>query len=366
VAPRSLGELEALVKSPRAERAEETAVEAWSEGMRYLRMAREALDDGDADQADRFAQLGTVHTKIAIATTREILAEERLEAARREQHDIDLDLERVGTDLSLLERAIERERIRAHLERVVDETRRKAAAEEELREKALDERDRRALAGARLEVARELVARAAIGHEVLSSLVAAGVVIEERVLPTGGALDAARDSLASGDLASVQEHAELAGVETRRILDELWSQAEGGSAEGTVADIEAAVTGAGFEARPEDLGVGVPIGGAGKGKSLDNKTRKAIASLAEAVGELVSSGRARVVVVAVDRAGTGKLSSKRSEGRASAVAAALVAAGFDERVVLHRGFGAATPLEALLGGKGDRAAILLVPVPVAK
>ena len=43
VAPRSLGELEAIVDSARAERAETVAAEAWSEGMRYLRLSREAL-----------------------------------------------------------------------------------------------------------------------------------------------------------------------------------------------------------------------------------------------------------------------------------------------------------------------------------
>ena len=257
VAPRSLGELEALVKSPRAERAEDMATEAWSEAMRYLRMSREALDDGDAEQTDRFAELGIVHAKIAIAATREILAADRLETARRERHDIDLELERVSSDLTVLERAVERERIREHLEQVVDETQRKAAAEEELREKALTEQDRRALTGARLEVARELVGRAAIGLDVLNALAGSGVMIEERVLPTQGALEAARAHLAAGNLVGVQEQCELAGVEMRRIWDDLWAQQEDGAVEAALDEIERAVVGAGHEALREDLGIGV-------------------------------------------------------------------------------------------------------------
>ncbi|MBW2278149.1 MAG: hypothetical protein JRF63_11690 [Deltaproteobacteria bacterium] len=365
VAPRSLGELEALVRSPRAERAEDVAVEAWTEGMRYLRLSRDALADGDGEQSDRFAELGIVHAKIAVASTREILAAERLETARRERHDIELELERVESDLTVLERVIERERIRAHLEQVVDETRRKAAADEELREHALDEQERKSLGGARLEVARELVGRAAVGLEALLALAAAGALIEERVLPTQGALKAARDSLERGDLAAVQEHSELAGVETRRIWDELWAQREPGAAEQALTEIEQAVKQAGLEASREDLGIGVMIDGSIKGKGLDKQTRASLGALAGAVDELVEAGRVRVLVVAVDRSGSGKrgVTSRRSDERSAAAAAVLVEAGLEDNAVFHSGFGAATPLEALLGGKSDRIAVLLVPVP---
>jgi hypothetical protein len=367
VAPRSLGELEALVRTPRAERAESVATEAWSEGMRYLRLSREALADGESERADRFAELGLVHTKIAIATAREVLAGERLETARRERHDIELELERVRSDLSGLEQQIERERMRAHLGQVVDETRLRAAADEELREQSLGEREREELRGARLKVARELVGRAALGLETLRALAAADALLEERVLPTRGSIEEAFERLRRGDLAGVQQHCEVAGVETRRVWQDLWSQQDEGADERALEALEKALTDAGLASCREELGVGVSLGGIAKGK-LDKRAREAVAALQEAVGERVRTGGVQVLVVAVDRAGAvpREAVSKSSEARSEATAGVLVEAGFPEARVFHRGYGAATPLEVLLDGRGDRVAVLLVPIPGAK
>jgi len=368
VAPRSLGELEALVKSPRAERAESVAAEAWSEGMRYLRLSRDALDDGDAERSARFAELGVVHVKTAIATARRVLAGERLEQARRDRHDIDLELERVRSDLDALEHDIEREHTRAHLEQVVDETRRRAAADEELREKASSEQDREALRGARLEVARELVGRVALGLAALRALAGSGAVLEERLLPTEGSVEAAIERLKAGDMVGVQEHCEAAGVETRRVWDDLWAEQGEGALGAALAGIEQALAGAGLEPRREELGVGVSLGGTVKGGALDKGANAALRALAAALAAAAAAGSVLVLAVAVDRtdAGATGLSSEAGDKRAAAAAAALVQSGLPESVVSHRGLGATVPLDALLGGKGDRVAVLLVPVPGAK
>jgi hypothetical protein len=326
------------------------------------------LTDGDAGQADRFAELGIVHTKIAIATAREILAGERLEAARTERHDVDLELERVRAALDALELEIERERMREHLEQVVDETRRKAAAEEELRGQGRPADERAALDGARLEVARELVGRAMVGLLTLRLLVAADAVIEERLLPTEGSVEAALDRLGKGDLAGVQQHTEVAGVEARRIWETLWTQVGDQGSDPAIAGIEKIVADAGLESRREELGVGVALGGSTKGGALDKRGRARARTLAEALGEEVRAGRVRVLVVAVERAVTGSqgASSKRTDERAETAAAALIEAGLPEDAVAHHGLGASTPLEVLLGGKGDRVAVLIVPIPVEK
>jgi hypothetical protein len=362
--PSSLTELESIVREQDAEELEGAAAESWSEGKRYLRLAREALAQGDEHNADRFAELGIVHAKIAMATAREVKANERLEQARETRSEVDRELERVQSALTRLERELERERIRVHLTEALDELRLKAAADDELREQDLSEEELKQLKGARFEVAREMVGRAEVGLLALRALSSAGALDEERLLPVQGSLDSARKRLAAGDIAGVQEQVEIAGIETRRLWDEVWQPLDEGAAREAAKAIVEALERGGLEATEEELGVGALLATSTAG-TLSKKGRTEARALAESLAALAEPGAVRLVVVAVDRTPPAAKPKKLKSGqaRASDAAAAIVAAGLDERAVSHRGCGPVRPLVALQSGSSRRIAVLVVPIP---
>ena len=135
--PASLAQLEVLIESDDAQRAKSVAVESWSESQRYLRLAREALDRGNSQEADRFATLGMLNAKLAMTMLREATARRSVEEIGEHRRQVEVEWERVSAQIGRLEEELERARMREHLEGVVDESRRRAAAQEESREEAL-------------------------------------------------------------------------------------------------------------------------------------------------------------------------------------------------------------------------------------
>ena len=245
--PASLAQLEVLIESDDAERAKVVAQESWSESERYLRLARKALARGNSQEADRFAHLGMLNSKLAMTMLREAAARRSVEEIGERRRQVEIELERVSAGIVRLEEELERALMREHLEEVVDEARRKAAAHEELREESMEKGEREVLDSARAQIGREILARARLGYRVISSLVDAGKMTEERLRPILGALEIAGERSVKGDLAGQQEYAERSGVETRRLWAEVWEDPSESSSSRAIDALSKELETAGFK-----------------------------------------------------------------------------------------------------------------------
>jgi hypothetical protein len=314
--------------------------QARAEAVRYLALARDAADHGNSAQAARFAELGLVEARMAAAEARQSEARARLEAAERQGKELARDKERLEGLIDAEERAGERARIRRHVETVVDAERRKAAAEEELRGAATDEVD-----DARVEVGREMIARAEVELDAL----AAGGAAEADLAPVHAALDAAGKRLSARDLAGVQEQAEDAAIAVREAKERLRDRARPGAGEALAASLREA----GLEASPDDMGIVVPFGDPfAKGMALSQAGQASARILGRAL-----SGHADARLLVLSSA------SDLSEKKARALASALEAAGVPAASITVRGCGVSSPIDALrppARGKRDRTAVVVV------
>ncbi len=359
--PASLAQLEVLIESDDAQRAKVVALESWNESERYLRLAREALARGNSQEADRFAHLGMLNSKLAMTMLREAAARRSVEEIGERRRRVEIEWERVSAGIVRLEEELERARMREHLEGVVDEARRIAAAQEELREESLEKEKREALDSARAEIGREMVARARLGYRVISSLVDAGKMTEERLRPILGALEIAGERSVKGDLAGQQEYAERSGVETRRLWAEVWGDPSEASSSRAIDALSKALETAGFKVGREEFGVSVKVEFKQVKGKLFGGTKKLVSDLAEWCG---TRENVRLLVIARWSKASGA-AKKRSRERAALLEEALVKAGVGKDVVSSFGCGFARPARSMNENRVS-AAILVIPIPESK
>ncbi len=358
--PQSLGELKDLTKDDRVGLAREEAPGSWSEGTRYLAMAEQAVQEGDSKNADRLARLGIIQIKTALASAEQATARMRLEAALEKKRELAEEFERVQAGVSRLEAEKERERIRRHLENVVDATRRRAAAAEKVTEDLLSGKAQEALVDARAEVGQEMMARIRVWRDLLLALVEAGALAEKRTALVEGQIKLADERLSNADLAGVQQHIENAGIEARRLLEEVWAGKNKEQSQ-MLNQMSEQLSSKGFDIVEEEFSNAVrfiiPL--SKRGRPPGNWTEPLI-SLGKA---LVDVERLDVIVLA----SAGSLdkpeeSKKQSHRRAEAAVEALIKAGLPKKRIHLSECGAASPLTALKQGK-ERIAVLLVPLP---
>ncbi len=364
--PFSLRQLEAAVAAVDPASAGEAAPVAWSEARRYLEISREALEDRDAELAERMAALGLIEARIAAVEIEREQSLARREAALAERRELRREVERARGELERIERLVERERLRRHLQLVVEETRRRAAADEEIREGRLDEERAEQLDAARSEVARQLLARARMTAAVAALYAKAGRLLPERLEPARRSIDAAAADARAGDLAGCQRDLEESGIAVRRAILDAWG-AEG--EEGLVAAIDSLVEELGElldeEIGREELGAGLQPAlrlSADGGRLRSGRDR--IESIAAAVGKL--EGDVGVVVVAAagdPRAAPSRRDERRSGEGARTLVEELRRAGLADDRLLDFACPAGSPLAVLAGSRGMRIALLLVPLP---
>lgn len=95
--PHSLEQFEMLISSDGADQAQGVAPEAWSEGLRYLDLARNAAKDRDCERSDRFAQLGLIRIKTAFADAVRAEAKRRIDAADGRMRKVESEMSRVDS-----------------------------------------------------------------------------------------------------------------------------------------------------------------------------------------------------------------------------------------------------------------------------
>jgi hypothetical protein len=284
--PASLRQLEALVGAADAEAAGAAAADPWAEARRHLALATAAAETGDADAADRLAEIGLVNGKLAMTALREQRARTDLAAAIATAASRTAEIERLTAAIAELERLVARDRVRRHALAAAAASRRRAAAAEPGRDADA------ALADARLRVGGEMIGRSRVEAAVLGALVAAGAAVEEQEAAARAAVALAERALARGDLAGVQANAEEVGAGAHRAFE--WAFAGTGAVPAARAgELRAILAAAGFDAVADDYGVAVSLVAAG-GKDKKRSCRDA-AGLAAALRDAP-----RHAVVAVD------------------------------------------------------------------
>ena len=361
IAPPSLRALERLTDHEMAEGAQKYAPRAWAEGIRYLALAGDAIDDGDEAEADRFAELGLIHIKIALASAEQVVARERLEAARARRHKLEQETGRIQALVANLEAQQERERIRRHLVNVLGDGRLMALAADEIREREMTPKEETALNRVRDEVGSQMISRARLSAQIVKTLVSEGRLDPERVVLVGGPLGLAEEDLKKRELITLQEHVEVAGIEARRIIDELWEDGEQKRSD-AIENLRRELSSLNIGFASEEYGISVPVDVPKKKRKKKSKDPE----LSRLAG-LLNSHRDFALLV-VGSAGPPKVPKKalsRSLERAGRVAKALVQSGVLNGRVIAYGCGSTVPLVSLKEGK-EPVAVLFVPIPKRK
>jgi hypothetical protein len=357
--PASLHQLEEMTFDERSDQAKKQAPGAWSEVERYLKQAHEALNDGNLDQAQRFAVLGIIQAKIALADIAQVEAGDRLAEAAERHRELETRKERIAQQFEQTLKELERTRIREHLERVVEKTRRRAAVAEELGEGRLAPDDRAELGDARVQVGREMIARARVWIGILEALVVGNSIPRERVMLVTGAMKMAQDRLLRGGLAGVQEQVETIGVEARRIFAQVW-RGDANSENSNLTDLADALDAAGFDMSNEEFGRAIRFGGGAR----PARARKTVDRRLNDFGRIVAAtDRIQLVIlVSTGSHDAAALAEKSSRKRGVQVRRILERNGVSRERIVVSECGAATPLVSMRGGS-ERIAILIVPLP---
>ncbi len=356
--PSSVDHLEALIDVPDSENLEQGAPMAWAEARRYLARAREMEEEGDLEQAERFASLGAIQLRIARTRTAQAATKRRMAEVELKRQALAQERDRLQFKLDKLETEIERERLRHHLTAVVEETRRSAAAAEESAERFIGKIERRALKAARDEVGYEMISRARVWRSVLEILVGQGLIDRADTSLVTGSLALAEDAMDRRDLAGVQQYVEATDIAARRLIEGAGKRP---GADDAVAGLDEALKAVALEPADEEFGRAIALDAAERAP----KRSRSRSAAAQRAGEVLApfTGVHCLVLAASD--GDPSSAKTTSDRLAGEVAHALTGAGIPAERVHTLGLGAAAPLSVMIGG-GDRVALLLVPALEAK
>jgi hypothetical protein len=351
----SLRQLESLVEAQDSAEIKQAAPGAWSDGLKYVSMARKALYDGQKRQAERFIHLGTVHIKIARATLEQANYSGRAEAAWKRKQAALLERERVVSEIEKLRTAEARRDMNRHLESVLPPNRRREAAEEEQAERAPSGHARR-------QVGLEMLARVQVWLDIVSALTGTGID-ESLATRVGEQIERAQEKLVTRDMVAFQEDLEGAVVTASRGLDKFWTDrvSEQAAIEQAIVERSKAL-GVEISAEPFGMTTGFSFSTSKKSsgtKSL-NKWLETVAGLIEAMENV------HLIVFAASGFAPGAdQGSKRSLSLARKAVLKLTEAGVSKARVHARGCGWTSPLSSLRDGR-ERFAVLFVPVVVSK
>jgi hypothetical protein len=356
--PQSVEELDALANDATSDAIKEDAPLAWAEAKRYLDMARQMEEEGDLEQAERFATLGTIQLKVAQARAAHAAVKKRLAETELKKQALLDEKNRLLFAIERMETDAERERLRSHLTEVVAQTRLDAAAAEEIEERYLGKEQKKAITSARFRVGYEMLSRGEVWKAV-ADIVTQGEKDERGSSTINGALALAREALERRDLAGVQRYVEEAGREARRLVDDAFESCEAsrGKLEELLDDLGAAH----LPVASDDVGLVLEIGAPpSRPKAKRGAWLKDMSRLAEIVAPFQ---QIHYLVLAADH-GTFSvpMAEKKSARLAEDVREALIDAGVPETHLHAAGLGPASPLSPLMGS-GDRVAVVLVPVP---
>lgn len=192
--------------------------ESFQEVMRLARLANQAADGGDADQAAQYQALVAIQIAVAEAAAVQTALNTKLASIRKKNEALQAEIDTVTAAVREKEIANERDRIRTHVLSVVDESRRKAAADEELRARFKGEK----FISARIVVGNEILKHARMCLAAVDTYTDRGFIRQEEAASLCEAATAAETALAAGDLFQVQMIAEHLAVRALELLNGAW------------------------------------------------------------------------------------------------------------------------------------------------
>ncbi len=354
--PPSFGQLESFVEAGRIEKVNGPAPLAWSEGLRYWSLAEEALDRGKLDQADRYAQLGIIQLKIALADAKQVAARKRWSELKAELLTIEKEIERTAHATEQMEVELERIRLRRHLVSVVQKTRRQAAAQELTTEQRLSPEKHEELRAARREVGWQLIHRARVWRSMIDVWTVHAGVAGQTLSQVDAALERALNHLKNGALVDVQQNVEQVAIEARRVITdrlELTGAPVILPGEPVLQELEAA----GFTVTSEEYGTAITIPAFGVVRNrLTKRQEKKLAPL----GQIVKDRDLQLMVLTT---GGGfhrpKQAQQKSDEMAATITKSLIRSGLRAERITPVGCGFTAPLAALRE-KSHPFAVLLV------
>ena len=329
------------------------APEAYEKAAKYAALAKEKGDAGDLAAKERYETLSRYQLRLARLTHEKKLLKGTIEQTAKTQRQILTDIENTKIALAALVEEAEREAIRRHLTEVVDETRRRAAAEETRRELLMTGEDKTAIRRARSVVAQEMISRARMWVDVAMFL-SADKTNDAAAVPTIQAfVDAAAAEIDHPDLAVVQENLEKAGADGRRLVQTAWHGNEV-ERQRVIRETMAELVSNGFEVTSDEFGVVL---------SITADVESAVQAAQRLSEWLKTRPALRVLVVA--KVSGGHAAAEKSEAIAEAWAQKLLDFGVPGQVVRHRGAGDRTPF-GVMKQNATSVALLFVPVPYSK
>ena len=330
----------------------QVASEAFEKAAHYAALAEEMADKGDTAAFEKYAVLAEYQLQLARTIVEKHRLESAIENTSAERARIAADIDNVRDALDELAREKERREIRSHLQTVVDETRLRAAAEEEKRERLLSGRDKQAIGRARERVASEMIARATLWLDTLPfSTPGARSTETAELAPVREAIAAAENDLEKRDLALIQDNLERAGAMGLELMTAAWDGAVK-DRESLIQETVKILSTAGFSSYDNEFGIVLPL------ISPETRSDERLAGIADLFRRMTPFGI--VVIASVDDE---KAAAEKSLALAESVAKKLLIHGVPEDTVRSRGVGTRRPLKAFREGE-DRVAILLVPMPV--
>jgi hypothetical protein len=319
------------------------AVFCWACGGASGQPARTGRTDGAGDAADR-SQLAQLQADLSTEEGR---------AA-----ELALEIEALEDEVADLRSRMARGMLRAHLEQVVAQEMREAAAMEAAAEDSLSPEARERLAGARMVVGRELLATVRMRVFLAQQMAARGRLVPESLSRLVHLADRAEAALAARDMDGVYRFAELAVEEYHQRMDDAMLLTDGADNAGRLDALSTRLREAGFPVGREEVGcslaVEVDAGGIG---SAGMELLRALAAQLSGDASLLL-----VAVVSASREADRPVAARVSGASGRVLRDALVTAGAGEAQVVSFDMENERPLDAL-SGSGRRAAVLIVPLP---
>ena len=346
--PSASGAILQMIDEDDAEALEKEAPQAFAKASRYAKMSEEQEKAGDEQEAKRYLHLSRYYLKIAKLSQKKQSLEAEISAVHENNARLDADIANTEMALDKLTREAERKRFRAYVESVIDETRRRAAAEETVRERGYTGDEKRAIRRAREQLGAALIERARLFSEVLSFSVPESTSRSDFLAPVEGPISAAEAALEELDLAQVQYYLEAAGVAYQQTLSDIWQQSPFDPVAHTRSLSEELRQG-GFSIVTDDMGVSIRL-----------PESSAPGAYAELVSILSRYPDVALLLLASWRgAGEPMLESERLARR---IASSITAAGFPGERLRVRAVGEAAPL-AVLKEREVVSVLLLIPCP---
>ncbi len=330
------------------------ASSSFKEVKRLGDLVRQAEAEGDRDAAAQYRALLAIQIEIAKGSHTQERLEMQVEAEKNHIGDLSAELARLEEAAADREIEKERRRIRTLVTVAMDESRRKAAADEEYRARFKGEPAR----SARVQLGRQMLIRGMLLYNAAEVYAAHGFIRSNDRAALLALVDSASKALdaASPDLFAIQTFAEHLSTNAQELIESAWPDVSDTTFESARLFLEATLRSRHIPFESDDFGCRIPVETA-TGKTPRPKAVSEIASLYGAMPRFLV-----VVLSTVQTEKTPALALSKSDKLAAVQATALTTLGVEKADVRALGCGTAAPFP-VPRLRTPKLQLYLVPLP---